>query len=255
MNNENQNQFISRIRWAIINAPSPNRRDKSTLFGNPPDDTDVRLSAYINKPDAFQQQLLQTLMIQAAPINLQVIPVKNTAGAIAAIEALVLEKNPEWGSEKKVTAWRHPLIDKLNLHKVLPPKGVEFFVAEFENSPPAPGEKNRIRNQIIDSYMGITAADFCIAQTATLVMKTRPGQARSVSLVPSIHVAVIKIDQLVENLSELYYRLKWDAKQKKEGLTNCMTFISGPSKTADIEVVMVHGAHGPRELYLYVITG
>jgi L-lactate dehydrogenase complex protein LldG len=34
-----------------------------------------------------------------------------------------------------------------------------------------------------------------------------------------------------------------------------MTFISGPSKTADIEATMVHGAHGPREVYIYVITG
>jgi hypothetical protein len=38
------------------------------------------------------------------------------------------------------------------------------------------------------------------------------------------------------------------------GLTNCLTLISGPSKTADIELTMVHGAHGPREVYLYVIT-
>jgi L-lactate dehydrogenase complex protein LldG len=37
-------------------------------------------------------------------------------------------------------------------------------------------------------------------------------------------------------------------------LTNCLTLISGPSKTADIELTMVHGAHGPREVYLYVIT-
>ncbi len=255
MDNENQNQFISRIRRAINNSPSPNRRDKSILFRNPPDDTSARLAGYINKSDAFRQQLLQILMSQAVPINLQVIPVKDTAGAATAIEAMVLEKDPEWGSQKKVVAWRHPLINELNLHKVLPPNGVDLFMTEFENSPPAPDERNRIRNRIIDSYIGITAADFCVAQSATLVMKTRPGQARSVSLVPSIHLAVIEIDQLVENLSELYYRLKWDAKQKKEGITNCMTFISGPSKTADIEVVMVHGAHGPRELYLYVITG
>ena len=106
---------------------------------------------------------------------------------------------------------------------------------------------------MIQSYIGVTAADFCIADTATLVMRTRPGQARSVSLVPSVHVAVISLDQILEDLAELYYRLKWDPREKD--LTNAMTFISGPSKTADIELVMVHGAHGPREVTVVVITG
>jgi len=48
--------------------------------------------------------------------------------------------------------------------------------------------------------------------------------------------------------------LKYEGKPPDWGLTNCLTLISGPSKTADIELTMVHGAHGPREVYLYVIT-
>ena len=86
-------------------------------------------------------------------------------------------------------------------------------------------------------------------------MRTRPGQARSVSLLPLIHVAVIHRDQIIADLKELYALLKWDPEHQKEGLTNCMTFISGPSKTADIEATMVHGAHGPREVYIFVISG
>ena len=59
----------------------------------------------------------------------------------------------------------------------------------------------------------------------------------------------------MENLTELYFRLKWDPEEQELGLTNCMTFISGPSKTGDIELVMVDGAHGPRQMIVYVITG
>jgi L-lactate dehydrogenase complex protein LldG len=84
-------------------------------------------------------------------------------------------------------------------------------------------------------------------------MRTRAGQARSVSLVPAIHIAVIELNQIIADLKELYALLKWDPQAKKEGLTNCMTFISGPSKTADIEATMVHGAHGPREVHVFVI--
>ena len=104
------------------------------------------------------------------------------------------------------------------------------------------------------AFVGITAADYCIAETATLTMKTRPGQPRCVSLLPSIHIAVIRLEQILSNLNELYTLLKWNPAEQAEGITRCMTFITGPSKTADIEATLVHGAHGPRELYIVVLT-
>ena len=115
-------------------------------------------------------------------------------------------------------------------------------------------EKALLREKITHAFIGVTSADFCLADSATLVMKTRPGQARSVSLAPSIHVVVISLEQIIADLNELYAFLKYDTVHQKEGLTRCMTFITGPSKTADIEAIMVHGVHGPREVHLYVIT-
>ena len=53
----------------------------------------------------------------------------------------------------------------------------------------------------------------------------------------------------------LFALLRWDERYRTEGLSNYMSFISGPSKTADIEAIMVHGAHGPREVHLFVVTG
>jgi L-lactate dehydrogenase complex protein LldG len=100
----------------------------------------------------------------------------------------------------------------------------------------------------------VTSADFCLADTATLVMRNRPGQPRSAALVPSIHVAVIHLDQILADMKELFALLRWDERYRQEGLSNYMSFISGPSKTADIEATMVHGAHGPREVHLFIIT-
>lgn len=85
-------------------------------------------------------------------------------------------------------------------------------------------------------------------------MKTVPGRDRSVSLLPSIHVAVIELNQIIRSLPERYAHLTDEGRPPTRRLTNCLTLISGPSKTADIELTMVHGAHGPREVYLYVIT-
>jgi L-lactate dehydrogenase complex protein LldG len=101
----------------------------------------------------------------------------------------------------------------------------------------------------------VTGADFCLADTATLVLITRPGQARSVSLLPSIHVAVVDAGRLLADLAELYTLLRWDAAGdgKPEKVFSTMTLICGPSKTADIEATLVQGAHGPRELHLIVV--
>ena len=93
-----------------------------------------------------------------------------------------------------------------------------------------------------------------MAESATLVLPIRPGQPRSISLVPSIHIAVITADQILANFKELYALLRWGPKGEGAELDNCLSFISGPSKTADIEATLVHGAHGPRELILIVLV-
>ena len=205
-----------------------------------------------------KQKLLTTLTEAAKPINLNVIGLADESAVAAAIVELVEQKEPEWGQQKSVVSWKHALIERMNLSEGLEGLKVPIYFNEVGNaggSEDVPLEnRERFRQQVIDSYIGLTSADFCMADTATLVMRTRPGQARSVSLVPSIHIAVIGIDQIVANFKELVALLKWDSRHQAEGLTNCMTFISGPSKTADIEATMVHGAHGPREVYVYVIT-
>ena len=213
------------------------------------DETRAILERLKNRTPEERKKLLATLIEAAGPINLKVISCEDVNSVTAGIVDPVRDKDPEWGHKKSVVAWQHPLIENLNLPAALSEQEVDVF---FADSKELKGEN--IRRHVIDSYIGITAADFCMADTATLVTRTRAGQARSVSLVPAIHIAVIELNQIIADLKELYALLKWDPQAKKEGLTNCMTFISGPSKTADIEATMVHGAHGPREVHVYVIS-
>ncbi|MCK5204549.1 MAG: lactate utilization protein, partial [Desulfobacterales bacterium] len=201
-----------------------------------------------NRTAEDRKKLLETLIEAAGPIHLTVRTCVDINAVTATIAELVRAKDPEWGDQKSVVAWQHPLIENLNLPAALSQQDVDVFFTDLKET-----EGENLRRHVIDSYIGITAADFCMADTATLVMRTRAGQARSVSLVPAIHIAVIELNQIIADLKELYALLKWDPKAKKEGLTNCMTFISGPSKTADIEATMVHGAHGPRQVHVYVI--
>lgn len=249
MENSGQKKFIHRIKEAL-GRQSADFHLQSDLFADKMSDESRAVLARIKERSAADRhKLLATLIEAAKPINLTVIACQDTHSAVAALVDLVRDKAPEWGDKKSVVAWKHPLIESLNLPEALSAQGVPVFFADLQKT-----DAESLRRHLIDSYIGITSSDFCLADTATLVMRTRAGQARSVSLVPSIHVAVIELSQVIADLKELYALLKWDPQASKEGLTNCMSLISGPSKTADIEATMVHGAHGPREVYIFVIT-
>ena len=201
------------------------------------------------RPRAERLELLATLIDRAAPLSIRVEALPDGRAVTAAIRTLVQTTEPEWGDAKMVAAWSHPLVTSLGLAASLEEMGVPLVTIDADD------DAQRARRAVRQSYIGITAADHCVADTATLVMITRPGEARSVSLVPSIHVAVITLDQILLDLEELYALLRTDLGPDGEGLGCCTTLISGPSKTADIELTMVHGAHGPRALHLFVITG
>ena len=259
METTDQKDFILGIKKAL-GHPSDDRQRKAELFDLPMTDEDRAVLLGIrNRTAAQKEKLLATLAEAAKPLNLNVTALADEASVADAIVELVQQKEPEWGGQKSVVSWTHPLLERLNLADTLQKLGVPVYFTEggvhgVQNDVVLEKRK-QFRRHVIDSYIGLTSADFCMADSAALVMRTRPGQARSVSLVPSIHIAVIGIDQIIGNLKELIALLKWDPENATEGLTNCMTFISGPSKTADIEATMVHGAHGPREVYIYVVTG
>ena len=196
--------------------------------------------------------LLDTLTRRAAQIHCPVVSVADPAAAARTIRKWAEDIDPEWGKEKSVVAWDHPLVASLDLEHALGQAGIPLLKVPDHHGR---AQREEFRTQVIQSYIGITSADYCVADTATLVMETRAGQPRSVSLVPSVHVAVITLDRILADLKELYLHLGWDDQGNRIAPGNALTFISGPSKTADIELTMVFGAHGPREVKIIVITG
>ena len=256
--NSKQQAFISRIRSALGHAADVRRNEGDCCTAVFSDETGERLDRIKNRTAAEKQQLLERLIEMAEPINLNIVARKDESAVAAAIVDLIKKKDPEWGEQKSIVMWQHPLLECLNLGEALAHLDVPVYRSTLDESAASETSveevREHLRKRIVNAYIGITSADFCMADTATLVMRTRPGQARSVSLVPSIHLAVIHLDQIIFDLKELYALLQWDPDAREDGLTNCMTFISGPSKTADVEATMVHGAHGPREVYVYVIT-
>jgi L-lactate dehydrogenase complex protein LldG len=259
MNTTNQEKFIRRIRAALGHAPE-GVRDGQGLFPQAPPAAALAFCEAVHRRTAPEREkLFDRLTAAAQPINLYVQALPDLAAVAAGIADLVQARSPEWGDVKQVAAWSHPLIERLNLPRVLGDLGVPVFVtvpiACPDDAERSRKEREDQRRRISSAYIGVTAADFCLADTATIVLRNRPGEPRSVALVPSIHVAVITLDQVIADMKELFALLQWDEGFRQEGLTHYMSFISGPSKTGDIEAIMVQGAHGPKEVRLYVVTG
>src|SRR5262249_58815118 len=96
--------------------------------------------------------------------------------------------------------------------------------------------------------VGITGVAHLVAETGSLVVETGPERSRSESLLPPVHVAVADRAQIVPDLFDLFPR---------EGrvMPSCLTLITGPSKTGDIELRLVTGVHGPGEVHVILIDG
>jgi L-lactate dehydrogenase complex protein LldG len=194
--------------------------------------------------------LLNRMMEIAQSINTEIVAAETEADITTAIVNIAVDRTAEWGDKKSIVTWDHPLVNSLQLSTAM----TQLDIPVISSQPDSGAKKEEaFRRQSETALIGVTSADFGLAETATLTMKTRAGQPLHVSLLPSIHIAVIRLEQILENLKELYTLLKWDPEQQTEGITHSMSLITGPSKTADIEATLVHGAHGPRELVVFVL--
>jgi L-lactate dehydrogenase complex protein LldG len=249
MDENHRAEFLENVRKSLR---VDGKRDREDLFRRKAGCESADIPEMTRRRGASSRlELLQITAEAAGQLNISLVTVKGAPEAGEKIAELAREKNPEWGDEKSVVLWNHPLVLETNVENLLRERNIRVFF------PPCAGknEKDVFIKDSAAAFIGVTSADYCVAETATLVLKAAPGRERSVSLLPSIHVAVIKLEQVVADFKELYALLDRDLKENPDALEGGMTFITGPSKTADIEATMVRGAHGPRELYIYVVTG
>jgi L-lactate dehydrogenase complex protein LldG len=154
---------------------------------------------------------------------------KLTSEAVAeTLKALVAEQNI-----RKATLWKTPLFEQLGLESLLRGLGVDLV------SP------NADKHEMALCDLGITTADFLLPETGTLVLKSSAEQPRAVSLLPRIHLAIVQPERLRPDLHQVFIEAK---------NSNYLVFITGPSRTADIELTVTLGVHGPKNLYVWMLA-
>jgi L-lactate dehydrogenase complex protein LldG len=155
--------------------------------------------------------------------------VKITSSEIgSAIKTLVSEQNI-----RRATVWNTPLLKQMNIADHLHILGVELV------SP------NADKNEMAKCDLGITEADFILPETGTIALLSSTEKPRAVSLLPRVHLAVVTAAALRADMHQVFAEAKG---------SHYLVFITGPSRTADIELTVTLGVHGPRNLYVWMIS-
>jgi L-lactate dehydrogenase complex protein LldG len=145
----------------------------------------------------------------------------------SALKNLVSEQ-----SIHKATAWETPYLKQLGVTETLNSLGVELV------SP------NANKHEMALCDLGITEADFLLPETGTIALLSSAEKPRAVSLLPRVHLAFVRPEMLRADMHQVFAEAKD---------SNYLVFITGPSRTADIELTVTLGVHGPKNLYIWVM--
>ena len=168
-------------------------------------------------------EMLAHFIVEAEKLHYTIHQVADEKSAVAIILELLKD-------EKKVLGWDFEKISLGHLEEAL-------------------GKNDIHLTQSLDPEIryGITGVDAALAATGSIVLASGEGKARAASLLPPIHIAVLRSEQIIKDLES------WVALQQDFGEASNIIVISGPSKTADIAMELVLGMHGPQEVHLLLI--
>jgi L-lactate dehydrogenase complex protein LldG len=174
------------------------------------------------------QQTVDRFVEQARLLSCNVYMSASASDAIRRVMDLL-------GDDKRVMSWAFEHIPLPGLEEAF----------EVNNIRVISGRDETIR-------VGITGADAALASTGSLVLLTGKGKYRLASLLPNVHIAIIRKDQILADLET------WVATVRQQGLdvfqnTASAMIISGPSSTADIAMQLILGMHGPGELHIIIL--
>jgi L-lactate dehydrogenase complex protein LldG len=101
---------------------------------------------------------------------------------------------------------------------------------------------------IRDCDLGVTGCDCLVAQTGSIIVSTLSAGGRGLSVLPPTHLVIARREQIVPDLVTAMALLR---KRYERHWPSALSVITGPSRTADIEKILVMGAHGPKRLAVY----
>jgi L-lactate dehydrogenase complex protein LldG len=131
---------------------------------------------------------------------------------------------------------QHMFVWEPNVQRILYHAGIDFIETE--------------ETFVRDAEAGLTTCEALITRTGSILVSSANAGGRRLSIYPSTHMVVAKASQLVPDIKD---GLQLVRNKYKENFPSMVSLVSGPSRTADIEKTLVMGAHGPKQLALFLI--
>lgn len=186
-----------------------------------------------------------------------VVHVHSVPEAVAYITHLAQQKDAHL-----VARWQSDLLEALEVDAALQQQGITVHTTalplgvvagEATSTAAMTTQRQELRALLAHADLGLSGVDYVIAETGTLVLMARAGQMRGVSLLPPVHVAVARTSQVIATLADYLLLAQAAGVDLPQYLTSCVSFVTGPSRTGDIELKLTVGVHGPGELHLVLL--
>lgn len=191
------------------------------------------------KPDALPLRDRFTSELEA--LGGRVHAARSDAEAIQAVAGICAERRAPC-----VLAWYEEHVGLPGLRHALFDRKIGYDTGWLPDGEPARSERLQSLGRIA---VGVTGAAAAIAESGTIAVVSGPGRPRLASLLPPVHVAVLREDRLYASLPALLAAHPGLAEQGSN-----LVLITGPSRTADIEMTLTRGVHGPGEVHVVLLA-
>ncbi len=237
-----QEAFLARVQRALHKEAGAPR---GPLLWPEPDDC-----ASPQQTPGQRASLIAQIQHELEAVGGKVAHVTSVAQANQYITRLAQEKHA-----RLVVRWQAAVLDTLEIDAALQHQGVEVHTTSVPHEDPQAlaAQRQSLRALLAQADVGLSGVDYVIAETGTLALTALPGQMRGVSLLPPVHVAVARAEQICATLADVLQRLQSSGTDLQQQLSSCIAFITGPSRTGDIELKLTVGVHGPGELHLIIL--
>ena len=218
---------LGAVRDALLRAELPHSSGERPFYVVPPDRTAA---------GDLVGQFTTALAALTGEVH-HASSVETTSDAIAGIAGV-------YGASSYLS-WSEVAIGCVGLVDALTSRGLRRVAYDLPFD--QPGRHERVR-ALAEVGLGVTGADAALADSGAVVLASGPGRGRLASLLPPVHVALVKRDRLFASLPALLA-----ARPDLVAGGSNLVVIAGPSRTADIEMTLTHGVHGPKHVHVILI--
>lgn len=194
----------------------------------------------VSSRDADQEARVQKFAEELTAVGARVFLARTREGAHHYVKEVI-----DHHRARRVALSAAPILAELEIEALI--RAAHGDIIRLPRTPSF-DELEEYKRRLMEADLGITGAACGLAESGTLVLLTSETEGRLASLLPPVHLAVLNASHILPGVAEFI------AETRSSLRSSDIIFITGPSRTADIELTLTVGVHGPKELHVVVLA-